>query len=563
MRSSDEGFALRDLVAAASGQLEVLAESSQSETQPVSATRLILSADQLSTARAADDVDGGGALTLWILPPDAIDADLARAALAQLPAGPAVLWKTKGLTLPTLRKAARDRVVLIAAPGLTPESVLTLTGQSSEQTLTRRLTSMQRALTQALATDDPLTDLVDRLARVCNAAVALVDPRGSVAHATGPLPLTGILDELDRAAGHERLLRLDSWNAVAVPVASPEPDRHGWLIAASRRPTFPDQHSVAAVHIASSLAETSGQVDQLARRQEDAITSALLEQVLALRPERNDPELGGRMASLGISFDAEVRAFLVRLPQGVSRTERGEATERFRAAVRSLLSVHDVPHLLSLREGGLIGIVQAPVHQLRRWLTEVGPPGLVVGIGRDAKDLGSVVDSSHDAQLALRALARGADARNVMVFEDFDFATRLFSDVGLEKMAAWADDLLAPIREQQILMDGLRRYFEHDLNTIGAAKALNVHHNSLRYRLAKVEELLGLSLRDPAMISSLYLALTALDVSSDSVTPQPTTRARPSKRGGTAGLSSPGNAVNSATHRPVRGLPGVAMGPNR
>ena len=43
---------------------------------------------------------------------------------------------------------------------------------------------------------------------------------------------------------------------------------------------------------------------------------------------------------------------------------------------------------------------------------------------------------------------------------------------------------------------------------IAAAKALNLHPNSLRYRLTKIEEILGASLRKPATISNLYLAIT-------------------------------------------------------
>ena len=38
---------------------------------------------------------------------------------------------------------------------------------------------------------------------------------------------------------------------------------------------------------------------------------------------------------------------------------------------------------------------------------------------------------------------------------------------------------------------------------------MRVHHNSLRYRLGRIEQLLGRSLKDPATIASLYIALAA------------------------------------------------------
>jgi DNA-binding PucR family transcriptional regulator len=45
-----------------------------------------------------------------------------------------------------------------------------------------------------------------------------------------------------------------------------------------------------------------------------------------------------------------------------------------------------------------------------------------------------------------------------------------------------------------------------------AAETLHVHHNTVRYRLARVEELMGRPLKDPATIASLYIALAASDL---------------------------------------------------
>jgi hypothetical protein len=108
-----------------------------------------------------------------------------------------------------------------------------------------------------------------------------------------------------------------------------------------------------------------------------------------------------------------------------------------------------------------------------------------------------------------------------MSYEDFSFATRLFADVGTDRMIAWARDFLVPLEDRPLLMDGLRAFFEHSQNMNDAADALKIHHNSLRYRLAKVEELLGLSMRDPAAVSSLFLALTARDLERVQAPPQP------------------------------------------
>jgi sugar diacid utilization regulator len=112
-----------------------------------------------------------------------------------------------------------------------------------------------------------------------------------------------------------------------------------------------------------------------------------------------------------------------------------------------------------------------------------------------------------------------------MTYEDFDFATRLFADVGLDRMVEWANDFLSPLAERDTLMDGLRAYFEADQNINLAAESLNIHHNSLRYRLSKVEELLTINLKQPASVSSIFLALTAIDL-----TGQPRTIRRRTER---------------------------------
>ena len=54
-------------------------------------------------------------------------------------------------------------------------------------------------------------------------------------------------------------------------------------------------------------------------------------------------------------------------------------------------------------------------------------------------------------------------------------------------------------------------YFEHDLDVMRTSKALHLHYNSLRYRLGRVEQILGRPLKDPATIASLYIALTACE----------------------------------------------------
>jgi purine catabolism regulator len=55
----------------------------------------------------------------------------------------------------------------------------------------------------------------------------------------------------------------------------------------------------------------------------------------------------------------------------------------------------------------------------------------------------------------------------------------------------------------------VRAYFAHELDIAATAMSLHMHRNSLRYRLARVEQLLGRSLKQPATIAAVYVALAA------------------------------------------------------
>lgn len=55
----------------------------------------------------------------------------------------------------------------------------------------------------------------------------------------------------------------------------------------------------------------------------------------------------------------------------------------------------------------------------------------------------------------------------------------------------------------------MRAYLEHELDVTAAATALHLHPNSLRYRLSRLSDALGRSLRDPTTIATLVLAFEA------------------------------------------------------
>ncbi|MFV8054802.1 PucR family transcriptional regulator [Mycobacterium sp. 48b] len=415
-------------------------------------------------------------------------------------------------------KSRQHAIVVVENPRASADVIAAVARatQTADESISRRLASLQRTLSQALSDRSPIDSIMARLKRVCNATIVLIDRHGDALHATGPAPLSLLFSEIGKTASESQIIDVDGWHGVATRlVDSDSPDEHlGWLIATARRQPFPDPYAISAVHIAATLIEVNRRMTTVSRAQERAIRATVLEQALALRPSRDEPELAGRIAGLGITFGNPLRAVAIRPMRSVNRVKETDALERLAAAAGAALAAAGVAHLFTVRDHAVVLLVQADTAEICSLLADQpGLTGVHRGIGRAIAAVADAADSYHDAQLAVRTLRRTESQSAAMCYEDFDFATALFSDVGLDSMAKRAAGYLAPILERDSLVEGLQAYFDHGQNIIAAADELHIHHNSLRYRLSKFEAALEVNLKDAGDIASVFLALTALDLS--------------------------------------------------
>jgi purine catabolism regulator len=159
-----------------------------------------------------------------------------------------------------------------------------------------------------------------------------------------------------------------------------------------------------------------------------------------------------------------------------------------------------VPHLVTRRDERTIALIQGDVRAVLN--------GVRGGVGRAIDSMAGVPLSFRDAELALERVAHEPGAR-LLEYEDFDICTLLLSEVPADHIRAKVEDLLAPIRGNPGLYEALVEYFARDMDVTATAEAMHVHPNTLRYRLARIEKLLGRSLRQPATIAELTLALLA------------------------------------------------------
>gem|GEM_PF-1594486 len=463
-----------------------------------------------------------------------------------------------------LSAVAGKHVVIHLDGDVNPAEVIlaiTRADQGPEEAAGRRLASLQRSLSQSLSEADPIQAITNRLRQVCNATIALVDRNGRPVQTTGPAPIALLFGEVSRTSAESQMVDVDGWHGVAARVSDPGEARGhlGWLVAVSRRMDFPDAYVTSAVHMAATLVEAAQRMAATAQGQERAVRAAVLQEALALRREPHVPELAGRISSLGLAFSEELRVAVVqgarRAPPSQPRASVHELADGLSQALRA----HDIVHLDTVHDGTVVLLLQCSTATFRRTLVAEKPrfPAVLVGVGRQVGGVAEIADSHNDALLALRSL-RHAGRGRFRTFEDFDLATRLFADVGIDKMVLWAQDFLGPVLTRATLIEGLRAFFEHNQNINAASESLSIHHNSLRYRLSKVEQALDINLHDPGAVAAVYLGLIALDLGQRRVPPS---RGQASTRGP---VTTDESVSTPATEfAPPRGAGGGAVpGPN-
>lgn len=221
-------------------------------------------------------------ILLVYTPPASLDAASYLSELSRIGASPGsrmiAIWPPAEVDDRQLVDAANAHVLLVAAAPLDPAGLISAVAravQPADQALTGRLTALQRALTRALAEPQPLPALVTRLAKTCNATAAVVRADGQQEAASGPIPQALLLGQLGDGPGDSRPFAIQGWNGIGVRITD-ESGPAGWLLMTSRRHSFPDPHAIAAAHVAASLVETHLRIDMLARRQDRAMRSLLL-----------------------------------------------------------------------------------------------------------------------------------------------------------------------------------------------------------------------------------------------------------------------------------------------
>ncbi len=149
---------------------------------------------------------------------------------------------------------------------------------------------------------------------------------------------------------------------------------------------------------------------------------------------------------------------------------------------------------------------------------------LAAGFSEPFRGAERVARAAAQAREALR-LARAGDHSGVVLFGELGPSIRLLENLSGEQLALFRQTTVEPLEEHDAahgdqLVETLRAFLDEGRSVSRAAKRLFVHENTLRYRLKKIEALLGLDLDVTETLVDLYLGLRSAAI----------LRARPAER---------------------------------
>jgi purine catabolism regulator len=334
---------------------------------------------------------------------------------------------------------------------------------------------------------------------------------GRVAGAVGAAPRQAIWRELVADPSRTEFA-VGRWLVFAEPVLAGNEVRR-WLTVATRQSGAAEQLARGVVHTAARLLGVVDLARDAMRAGERALRAELLDQLLD--PSRSVDVPADRFASFGFDPDRDARiALLLSDGHGESGATGVSDASRVARVVETAAQAGGCPCLVARRRGLLTILFQERERDLEDWVARLSTEGFepLAGIGRAFHGGGGgALASLRDAELALDHLRR-ADrdgGRRSLRFEDFGLAEWLLASAEPHAVQEKAAALLEPLRAHAELYRTLLAWLESDLDVPATARALHLHENSLRYRLRRIEAILGRSLREGRSIVDLYLATTS------------------------------------------------------
>ncbi len=344
-----------------------------------------------------------------------------------------------------------------------------------------------------------------------DASIAVTDPRGTLLTLAGdPAPLTELrlLDsdsvDVERLAGadthtDERTHR--RWTSREIRAGRLH---HGFVVAVEGARPF-GEFSMVAVEQAAIVAALEVTRDLAVGAVERRFASnALFELITGTEFESSEHTTLG--AGFGWHLERDIVVLVGRKETATnasqpdkrqSRLADDRAIEFWASAVRSRDRAAAAAGL-GAELVAVIGADEDAVAIARAVQAEVAQfthGDYAVGVSRSYPGPAGISTAYEEARTALRLGHRVSGAGAVTAYGELGLF-RLLAQVRDEDLRTYAEETLGPLMclgepERSEMFHTLETLIEHNMNMAEAARHLHYHYNTLRYRLAKLERLLG------------------------------------------------------------------------
>lgn len=133
---------------------------------------------------------------------------------------------------------------------------------------------------------------------------------------------------------------------------------------------------------------------------------------------------------------------------------------------------------------------------------------LRIAMGNGYANFHQLVQSFQEAQQALRIVEHFPEKGPICHVDDVTLELMLLETPPASRMRA-VQQILGPLVHQPELLDTLQVLFASNLNLTAAAQRLNIHRNTLLYRLERIEDAIG---RNPRSFADAFKIQLALDI---------------------------------------------------
>jgi PucR family transcriptional regulator, purine catabolism regulatory protein len=403
----------------------------------------------------------------------------------------------------------------------------------------RRSVAMQQHLVEALLDEHSVAALVRRLAELLDADVAVLDRRGGILARWSAQHWSADDDafvarawlEYGRLVEHgapRSVFELDD-RYVAFREVRGAGRVQQLLLVAHPAGRLISELADASLSFAQRLLEveltsTRGSGDVRRRTR-----SGLLE--LLLHQRGNPVELAERLLYHGIEPNAPWRIAVLAVTPAGDRAPSPEVVEMILASVDEALEQRGLSFLSHRLAGEVLVLCQSPElsgdgtsavralfeeltatlrRQMNLSMTAAGVSGALTGVESVSRAIGQ-------ARLALRHGASRGEPFPTTLFEDLGVQYVVLdslSEAALRDLKRAVVDRLraADDRRGTELVETLRAYVATDCSVVETAKALFLHRNTLRKRLSRIEQVLGIDLSSTGGRVEVYLGVRAADV---------------------------------------------------